>query len=217
MTSPMRAYLLQAYLNRELDQLAEEEFELELLRDPELAELALADTALGLGLKDAQPEASVDRALSTVVPLVATKGVPRPGNSKPPLWFLATAATLLLGLAGALGYQLNQAPQRVSGATLAYIDKQRAIGDQITITLPKSGPLVLMVPVASAQPCTAEIGLTQNGTTHKASALADDFGYASIVLAPRQLRPGALTVSVRCEGTAQALGEYPAVVLEQSQ
>lgn len=208
MTSPMRAYLLQAYLNRELDQLAEEEFELELLRDPELAELALADTVLAIGLNETPPHAMLNPANDSTN--VLDMGARRP--SKRTIWQLATAAAILAGFAGVLGYQLNPSPRRVSGATLAYIDKQRAIGDQITITLPASGSLVLMIPVASAQACPAEIGLSQSGATYKVTAQADDFGYASVVLAPQELAPGPLTVSVRCEGSTHLMGHYDVLV-----
>lgn len=204
MTSPMRAYLLQAYLNRELDQLAEEEFELELLRDPELAELALADTALGIGLNVLEPQSSLgtSQSSSNVVEFADY------GIAKRTFWQLAIAASVLVGLSGIMGYQLNKSPQRANGATLAYIDKQRALGEQITITLPKSGTLVLMIPVASARACPAEIELSQNGATQKVTAQADDFGYASIVVAPQELVPGTLAISVRCAGSAQTLGQY---------
>lgn len=207
MTSPMRAYLLQAYLNRELDQLAEEEFELELLRDPALAELALADTTLSIGLNEATPLAAFVSANDSETGIELASRAARTRT-----WKLAIAASVLVSLSAILGYRLNEMPNRPSGATLAYIDKQRAIGEQITITLPKSGSLVLMVPVASAQPCPAEIELSQNGARQKVTAQADDFGYASIVVAPQELLPGSLAISVRCEGSTQTLGQYMVLV-----
>jgi hypothetical protein len=242
MTSPISAYLLQAYLNRELDRLVEEEFELELLRDPQLAQLAFADTVLGIGLNVAEEELSCllvgqgkQMASDLSDPSSPKICEPKPTESvltrlqtqtnsniphqipKPPakrtLWHYAAAAMVVMGLAGAMGYQLNRQPQRTIGATLAYIDKQRAPGGQITVTLPKSGALVLMVPVASAQACLAQIGLNQHGATAHVTAQADDFGYACLILAPQDLVPGPLSVSVRCEGASQLLGAYEVLVV----
>jgi hypothetical protein len=193
METHTRNFMLQAYLNRELDADAEAEFEIELLNDPELAELASADTALLLGLS--MPPAAV------MLPNSAKIAAPKTQ------WFkFAAAASVLMTIAAALGYSLKPAPQILGGAHLAYIDKQRWLGNAIQIKLPESGPIVLMVPVASANACVAEILLTQSNDTISAKSKPDDFGYAVVVLANEALKPGNAMVSVRCQGAE--IGQY---------
>jgi hypothetical protein len=197
METHTRNFMLQAYLNRELDADAEAEFEIELLNDPELAELASADTALLLGLS--MPPA-------VMLPNSATIAAPKTQ------WFkFAAAASVLMTIAAALGYSLKPAPQILGGAQLAYIDKQRSLGNTIQIKLPESGPIVLMVPVASANACMAEILLTQSNHTISAKSKPDDFGYAVVVLANSALKPGNAMVSVRCQGAE--IGQYEVQVV----
>ena len=196
-TNPhMRTFMLQAYLNRELDADAETEFELALLADPDLAEQAAGDTALLLGLNGVvaaelkTPEAKLAHPVVAVLPA---------RRSRRPWLTMAAAASALMLISASLGYFLKPAPNVLGGAQLAYIDKQR------------SGPLVLMVPVASANPCMADISISQAGKVIRASAQPDDFGYAVVVLGFNALKPGAAIVDVRCE--AKAVGQYVVQVL----
>jgi hypothetical protein len=204
----MRNYLLQAYLNRELDADTEAEFELELLADPELADAAAGDTGLLLGLSDVQapavqaPEPKPEPENIVVSP---------PRRKSRPWPALAAAASALILVSGSLGYFFKPAPTMHGGAQLAYIDKQRSQGDGIQITLPKSGPLVLMVPVASVGPCVADITISQSGRSIRANAVPDDFGYAVVVLAMQALSPGAASVEVACAG--KSVGQYSVLVV----
>ena len=208
-TNPhMRTFMLQAYLNRELDADAETEFELALLADPDLAEQAAGDTALLLGLNGVvaaelkTPEAKLAHPVVAVLPA---------RRSRRPWLTMAAAASALMLISASLGYFLKPAPNVLGGAQLAYIDKQRSTGNAIQIKLPKTGPLVLMVPVASANPCMADISISQAGKVIRASAQPDDFGYAVVVLGFNALKPGAAIVDVRCE--AKAVGQYVVQVL----
>ena len=211
MRTHIQAFMLQAYLNRELDSDTEAEFELELLSDPELADLAAADTALLLGLN----------AESTSVVTLPTQPVSKPVKRATAPWLqFAAAASVLMLLAAALGYTYKPGTQIWGGAQLAYIDKQRSIGNSIQIKLPRIGPLVLMVPVASATACLADISITQitsekgsekQGRTIAAQAQPDNFGYAVVVLANDTLKPGSIGISVACQGTD--VGQYNVQVL----
>lgn len=202
MNTHIRGFMLQAYLNRELDSDTEAEFELELLSDPELADLAAADTAMLVGLNGAS--ASI---VSLPTP-PASK--PAPGAKAPWLRFAAAASILML-LAAALGYSFKPSTQILGGAQLAYIDKQRSVGNSIRIQLPQAGPLVLMVPVASATACLADISITQSANSIAAQAQPDSFGYAVVVLANAALKPGNAAVSVSCQG--KRVGQYDVQVL----
>lgn len=202
----MRNFLLSAYLNRELDADTEAEFELELLADPELADAAAGDTGLLLGLSRVE-------TLATPAPEPAIeKMVVMPPRRKSRPWLaLAAAASALMLIAGSLGYFFKPAPTIQGGAQLAYIDKQRSQGHGIQIKLPKTGPLVLMVPVASVGPCVADIAISQSGKSIRASATPDDFGYAVVVLAMQALKPGPANVEVACAG--KSVGQYSVLVV----
>ena len=211
MNTHIRGFMLQAYLNRELDSDTEAEFELELLRDPELADLAAADTALMVGLNG---------TAASVVSL-PTAPVSKPvARTRAPWLRFAAAASILMLLAGALGYTFKPSTQILGGAQLAYVDKQRSVGDAIQIKLPRVGPMVLMVPVASATACLADISITQmasrsgaekQGHTIAAQAQPDSFGYAVVVMANDAVEPGSIAISVACQGTD--VGQYEVEVL----
>lgn len=208
MKTHIRSYLLQAYLNRELDSDTEAEFELELLSDPELADLAAADTALLLGLSDAS--ALVESR--PILPVTTLQPLGKPvRRTKTPWLRFAAAASILMLLAGALGYTVKPRTQIFGGAQLAYIDKQRSVGNSIQIKLPQAGPVVLMVPVASATTCVADISITQAAHTITARSLPDSFGYAVVVLANEALKPGNAAVSVSCQGSR--VGQYDVQVV----
>ena len=208
MKTHIRSYLLQAYLNRELDSDTEAEFELELLSDPELADLAAADTALLLGLSDAS--ASVESR--PILPVTTLPPLGKPvRRTKAPWLRFAAAASILMLLAGALGYTVKPRTQILGGAQLAYIDKQRSVGNSIQIKLPQAGPVVLMVPVASATACVAEISITQATHSVSAKSAPDSFGYAVVVLANEALKPGSAAVSVSCQGSRVGLYEVQVV------
>lgn len=207
MNTHIRSFMLQAYLNRELDSETEAEFELELLRDPELADLATADTALLVGLT----VAGLNGAAASVVSLpIQPVGKPVTKTKTPWLRFAAAASILVL-LAGALGYTFKPSNQILGGAQLAYIDKQRSVGNSIQIQLPRVGPMVLMVPVASATACLADISVKQSASSISAQAQPDSFGYAVVVLANDALKPGNAVVSVSCQGAS--VGQYDVLVL----
>jgi hypothetical protein len=199
METHTRNFMLRAYLNRELDADTEAEFEIELLRDPELAELASADTALMVGL-------SASSGAVVELPIPAKVAAPRTQLPK-----LAVAASVLMAIAAALGYAFKPAPQILGGAQLAYIDKHRFLENTIQIKLPENGPIVLMVPVASANACVADILLTQSNQTISAKSKPDKFGYAVVVLANAALKPGIAMISVRCQGAQ--IGQYEVQVL----
>ncbi len=233
MTTYIRAYMLQAYLNGELDAETQAEFELEILQDPELADLVAADTALILGLSSthasvATREISSDNDLarpasnSESVLNLPSKPTNKPIKSRSAWPHFAAAASILMFIAGAIGYSLKPNPQILGGAQLAYIDKQRSADNAIQITLPEAGPMVLMVPVASATECLADIAITQlpkgaklenPANTIFAQAQPDNFGYAVVVLANDALKPGNAMVSVGCHG--KELGQYPVAVLDK--
>jgi len=208
MNAHTRAIMLQAYLNRELDADTQAEFELELLSDPDLADLAVADTALLVGL------AGTGAAAQSVAisPVTQLQPASKPARliSAPWLRFAAAASVLML-LAATLGYTFKPSTQILGGAQLAYIDKQRAVGNAIQIKLPQAGPVVLMVPVASATACLADISITQATRTIAARSQPDSFGYAVVVLANDALKPGIVTVSVSCQGAR--VGQYDVQVL----
>jgi hypothetical protein len=228
MTPHVKNFVLQAYLNRELSPQAVDEFELELLSDPELADAAEADTALYVGfagLQSAKAQSALAHtadksalAATADKSALAATVVNFPGNTAhtnyPPTtlrarwWPLAAAASMLVLASGWIGLQFRPATQLYGGAALAYVDKQRAIGNEIVIGLPKSGPLVLMVPVASVTPCTAEIAITQNGLNAplRTQARPDEFGYAVVVLPGNALSPGTAVIDIACAG--QPLGQY---------
>jgi hypothetical protein len=78
MITPLDHYLLRAYLVDELDEAATEAFELLMIERPELAELAIADTTLGIGLTAEAAAGRLPPVLSaagaaTATPLAATQ------------------------------------------------------------------------------------------------------------------------------------------------
>ena len=84
-------------------------------------------------------------------------------------------------------------------ATLAYIDKTRDISAKPVIALADGGAVVLLAPVATIDACVPEVLLRQAGANDmRASAVPDEFGYASFVVARSSLRLGEATVEVRC-------------------
>jgi anti-sigma factor RsiW len=187
-------YLLNAYLNRELDPDAEAEFEELLIADPALAAYAEADLALSLGLAAAGIKAP-DRTMNA---------------SKRPWLQQAIAASMLAVLAGGAGYSLRAPSIPFGGAQLVYVDKQRSGNETVRIPLPKFGPLLLMVPVASADQCAAEIEFSQGARRQTVSAMPDSYGYATVILPSEQLIPGPLQIAVSCR--SERLGLYQAEV-----
>lgn len=74
-------------------------------------------------------------------------------------------------------------------ATLAYIDKTRDISAK-PVVLADAGAVVLLAPVATIDACVPEVLLRQAGASDmRASAVPDEFGYASFVVA-RSAAPG---------------------------
>lgn len=211
--SALEQLLLRAYLAGEMDASEVEAFELLMLERPELAELAEADMALRLGLANV--------AASPLVPLRATDDAlraPRETGSataavlplrRRPAWpALALAASLLLVVGVGAGLRMQPGLVPMDGAQLAYVDKTRSISEVPALRLDPGNPVVLMVPVARLDDCEPRIRVEQQGQpTLEASALPDEFGYASLVLAKDALRAGRARVLVAC-GTG-AVAEYP--------
>ncbi len=192
-------FLMQAYLNREMDAETETAFELEMLRRPELAELAESDTALTIGLRAGHEN---QLPIKPIAAKASSLGKNLFGNSLG--W--ATAASILALLAGWAGYAWQRPTQFYGGATLAYVDKQRSLSATPEIQLPAAGPLVLMVPVASSKICLAQIVIRQAANEITAQATPDEFGYAVVVLAGNALTRGTATITVRCD--QQVVGDY---------
>lgn len=215
-------FLLRAYLDGELNADERDAFELLMLERPDIAELVDADTALSLGLA----ESALVRLPDAVAP-VATQKQPdtntRPttdsgssgGSSaviafprRPQLPYLAAAASVLLALGVGTGALLRPSPDPLSAAEVVYVDKTRSLSTIPKIAISPNRALILLVPVASVEPCVADIELRQVGsTTLRAQATPDEFGYASLVLAVGGLKPGRAAVVVRCGINTPA--EYP--------
>lgn len=257
----MDNFLLQAYLNREMDPQTEADFEIELIRNPELAELAFADSALLAGLAELELEpaaatgqlaeidasqlnatqadaieadatqkhsndtqvrhfaaevrtnpatfASADNTVSAAI--APDRG--RARRSRSYKWLpLACAASVSALCAGFVGYALRK-PQIYGGAQLVYIDKQRSLSSTIEIPLPKSGPLLLLVPVASTGPCVADIRLSQGSQIQNVQATPDEFGFASVILSGDALKPGPVSISIKCDGLV--VGGFDAQVVSR--
>ncbi len=214
--SPLENYLVQAYLNDDLDEAEESAFELLLIERPDLAELVEADVALHLGLAETaaqQPESNQDSASAsdtTSADVVELR--PSRERSGGPFWLAAAASVALAIGLGAGG--LLRSPADMQPATLAYIDKMRDVSITPTIPLAESGSVVLMVPVASAEPCTATVSLRQaNAAGLSTDAVPDELSNASVVIPRDQIQLGEATVAVSCDG--KVLGEYPIQFVER--
>jgi hypothetical protein len=209
MISRTDEFLMQAYLNREMDADTETAFELELLRRPDLAQLAESDTALAIGLRTDASEIGSPHVARSAIGQTISQANKSPA-SKPNLlgdsirW--ASAASILALLAGWAGYTWQRPANVYGGAKLAYVDKQRSLSATPEIQLPTSGPLVLMVPVASSTACTAQIVIRQAANEISAKAAPDEFGYAVLVLSNNALIRGNAAITVRCD--QQVVGEY---------
>lgn len=211
--NPLEGFLLKAYLDGDLDDEAAEAFELLMIERPDIAELVDADSALRIGLgqaavASAMPQPSpVATAPATVIEqaeparqIPAVVADARFGRRRSFLYSPALAAGLMLALGLGAGYF---AGRPVAGdmqtATLAYIDKTRDISAKPTIALADAGAVVLLAPVATIDACVPEVLLRQAGVNEmRASAVPDEFGYASFVVARSALRLGEATVEVRC-------------------
>jgi hypothetical protein len=191
--SPIDNFLMQAYLNRELDAVTEAAFEEELIRRPELALLAEADVALSLGLQLEQAA-----PISAVEPFVSSK--PQRGKSQFKHTILLAAATAVVAiLAGVVGYRMNASQsQALVGVQLAYVDKLRNDETVLAIALPKDQMLVLMVPVASAEACLAEIEMLQDKVYLKTGSKPDEYGFAAVIVPHGKFRLGKVEVRVQC-------------------
>jgi anti-sigma factor RsiW len=203
MTAQTHMYLLQAYLNRELSPEAEAEFEIMLLSDPELAALAEADSALQLGLNASATHAPVAQA-SALSQASNTRAPARPRRGLP--WHSYAQAAGLIGISATFGYLMQPKLEQLAAGEISYIDQQRGEARAVAATLPSSGVAIWMVPVASVDPCSANIRLTQGAKTLETTALPDNYSFASVVLRPNVFAAGEITVSVRCEG--KEVGRY---------
>jgi len=215
MNTKLDEFLLQAYLNRELDAQAEREYEIALIRNPKLAELAMADAALLAGLTATPATASgLAQVPSSNDPGPQHRASSRATESTRarPIWPLAIVASFTALLAGTLGYALRPA-EIYGGASLIYLDKQRSTSAQLEIALPSEGPLLLMVPVASSQPCRAEIRVEQASAVLVFNATPDAYGIAPLILPGNALKPGPVNIQISCDG--QALGSFEATAVRR--
>lgn len=223
----LEEFLTRAYLNGELDGEAAEAFELLLIQRPDIAEVVDADTALQMGLAAAlkQPAAGPEVQKATEVSAESTPPAPgRPGpkvvdiQSAPlagrrrPFLFspaLAAGLALVMGVGVGAGYLVRKpAVAGMEMATLAYVDKTRAISAVPVIRLPAKGAVVLLAPVAVVDACVPEVSLLQESRAPlRAFAQADEFGYVSLVVAREALGLGKAKLEVRCGAAAPA--SYP--------
>lgn len=199
----LELFMLRSYLDGELDEAANESFELLLLERPDLAERVDADSAMRLGLAG---ESGAGRGLPPQLPASAAIGNPRaPPPSRRHWPALAAAASLLLAIGLAGGWWLRPAPPAAAGAQLLYVDQTRSGTASTARTLAALRPVVLMVPVAGLDDCQARIEVLQGGRAPlTATAFADPYGYASVVLAAGTLENGTAQVRVRCGDGAPA-------------
>lgn len=206
----LEARLLRQYLDGEFDQSELDAFELMLLQRPDLAEAVDVDNALRLGLRQVVMD---KRPLSTPVAVGRVSEVrepandyPRPATSRWPVALAASLSMLAVGLV--MGSRWHAGGPPIEGVSVAYVDKTRSISTTPRIELHPQRPLVLMVPVASAERCAADIEIRATGGEIKAMKVQpDEFGYASVVVGSDALRPGPATVQVRCAG--RDAGAYP--------
>jgi hypothetical protein len=196
MISRIDQFLMQAYLNRELDAQTEADFEIELIRRPELAHLMEADVALATGLQmpDARP----------LTELAATELKPKIANHRSPTWPNWRIAAVVAGfsvISGMVGFFARQPQPPGFGTTqIAYVDKLRSANTSIQIELSNASPLVLMVPVSETG-CFADIDIEQLGTKLSIKAKPDSFGFAAVWLAQTQLSAGTAQINVYCGAT----------------
>jgi anti-sigma factor RsiW len=214
--TPLDHYVLQAYLDGELDAAAAEAFEFLLLERPDLAEWVDADTALRMGLAQDMDKAVPQNAVAASAPsdtasLVESnseKIIQFPKKPRSIVLSLAVAASLLIGVG--LGNRLATRSPLAGGATLVSVDMQRSSAAALApeFHLPPQGNVVLMVPVATLKPCAALIEIRQQGREVLAvQAQSDDSGSAYVVLANAALSAGQAKVVVRCAD--KYVGEYP--------
>ena len=210
--------LLRAYLKGNLNREESEAFELLMMERPDIAEWVDADTALSLGLADAGPASLAHSATAGQTATGDRKGADSgtskddstiiPFPKRPPLPYLAAAASLLLAVGLGAGVLLRPTPSPLGAAELMYVDKTRNLSTIPKVVIAPNRALVLLVPVANVGPCVADIELRQAGSEPlRAQAKPDEFGYASLVLDSGGLKPGRAEVSVRCGADAPA--EYP--------
>ena len=193
-------HLLRAYLDRELDADASEAFEVLMLERPDLAAAVDADTALMMGLAGKQ------NRRDTAEPQAQTATILRfPGRARLLPFSLAASALLALGFSSAWFFRPTQVP--MEGLRMAYVDKTRSISATPVIEVRPNEALVLLVPVASADPCSAEFELRQGLLSLRAQAIPDEFGYASVLVSKGVLSGGAAEIIVRCE--ERELARYP--------
>jgi hypothetical protein len=185
----MNQFLVRAYLNGDMDEQTESMFELELLRNPQLTDLAQDDLMLSMGLQAASAQTSS-------MPRRATRVSYLP---------LALAASVGAGLAGGLGLWLTSA-QVEGAATLAYVDKVRSLSETPELRIRPNAAVVLMVPVASAVACDADIAVRQGTNTYTVTSAPDEYGYAAAVLPKDLLREGQAAIDVFCKG--DTVGQY---------
>jgi|GEM_PF-2965754 len=221
--TPLEEFVTRAYLNGELDAAAAEAYELLLIERPDLAEVVDADTSLQMGLSAAlkpsvagrDPEKGDDAppvAEAPIAPVrldqkvVDIQSALLAGRRRPFLFSPALAAGLSLVLGVGAGYLVRKpAGAQMEMATLAYVDKTRAISAVPVIHLPSKGAVVLLAPVGVVDACVPEVNLLQEGRAPlSAFAQADEFGYVSLVVAREALSIGKATVEVRCGSTPPA-------------
>lgn len=210
--TPLEGFLLKAYLDGDLDADAAEAFELLMIERPDLAELVDADTALhiGLGRTLAAPAEPVAATPPVAAPVAETpdahrrtgevvQGV-RFGRWRSLLYSPALAAGLMLALGVGAGYFAGRpVVDDMQPATLAYVDKSRDISAKPTIALADAGAVVLLAPVARVDACIPEVLLRQaGGKDMRASAVPDEFGYASLVVPRSSLHLGGAEIEVSC-------------------
>jgi hypothetical protein len=201
MISRIDEFLMQAYLNRELDAQTEADFEIELIRRPELARLMEADVALAIGLQEPNANVAPANAQASLQPASNRQTRARWLN-----WRIAAAITGFGVISGMVGFFAGQPRQASFGATqIAYVDKLRNANDRIEIQWPKASPLVLMVPVSKAD-CLADIDITQSDKKLSTKAKPDDFGFAAVLLGQAVLSKGTAQISVRCD--EKLVGSY---------
>lgn len=216
--TPLEKVLLRTYLEGNLNSEESEAFELLMMERPDIAEWVDADTALSLGLAAAGPASLARSATVEQTPTDLQEGAGSdaskddstiiPFPKRPPLPYLAAAASLLLAVGLGAGVLMRPTPSPLGAADLVYVDKTRNLSTIPKLVIAPNRALVLLVPVANTGPCVADIELRQAGSEPlRAQANPDEFGYASLVLGSGGLKPGRAEVVVRCGTDAPA--EYP--------
>lgn len=194
---------LNAYLDGALDGPAIEAFEVLLLQRPDLAARVDADTMFGMAFKkyaNSLPEqtAAPSRSIKTRM-LSDARQCWRPLS-------IAAALALMVGVAG--GYLMTRQAGIAASVSVAYVDQLRGAGATSDVSLPDDGALVLMAPVASAEPCVATLTLHQAGSQVAINrSLSDRLGYAGLLVDADAVHEGEATIGVACNG--QTPMRYP--------